>query len=50
MMQDSLTSEAAKELKLEAATFPGFPMSPLIHSSEKSRREREGAMKATTVM
>lgn len=42
MMQDSLSSEAAKELKLEASTFPGFPMSPLIHSSEKSRREREG--------
>lgn len=41
MMQDSLTSEAAKELKLEASTFPGFPMSLRILSSEKSRRETE---------
>lgn len=24
-------SEAAKELKLEASTFPEFPMSPLVH-------------------
>lgn len=40
MMQDSLTSEAAKELKLEAPTFLGLPMSLLIYSS-KSRRKRE---------